>query len=71
MVYILVYSIEGKKDFEVVNNEKDLTTIIEKIEGIGKQKTITLYKAEQASYEYTLEDKERIVIDKIPKIKIL
>lgn len=71
MVYILIYSIENKKETVVIDNDKDLVDMIGKLEGIGKQKTITLYQAEQISYKFTMEDKTETVITKIPKVEIL
>lgn len=71
MVYILIYTIENKKETVVIDNDKDLTDMIGKLEGIGKQKTITLYQAEQINYKFTLENKTETVITKVPKVEIL
>ena len=71
MVYIIDYTIDGKKKIEVIDNIDDLTSLISKIEGTGKPKTVILYEAEEISYKFTLEDEEEIVIKKVPKVEII
>lgn len=71
MVYILIYIIENKKETVILNNMDDLTSIIAKIEGIGKPKKITLYEAEQINYKFTLEDKSKTINIKVPKVEII
>ena len=71
MVYFLVYTIENDKKMVIIDNDKDLSDMITKIEGIGKPKTVTLYQAEQIGYKISFEDKQETVIVKVPKIEIL
>ncbi len=71
MIYIVIYSIEGKEKTVTANNIEDLTSIIAKFESIGKQKTIVLYEAEQIDYSFILEDKTENITVKVPKVTII
>ena len=73
MVHIIAFTLEGDTvpQYIVVDNILNLPEVIGKLEGIGKQKTIILYEAEQVGYKFTLEDKAETVITKIPKVDIL
>ncbi len=74
MIYIIEYTIASKPkpEFEIVDKEEDLAKAVEKLDKHGQPNTIiNIYEAESINYEFIYEDKEKTIIEKIPKFTII
>lgn len=74
MIYIVKYTIasQAKPEFEIVDKEKDLAKAVEKLDKHGQGITINhIYEAESINYEFIYEDKQKTIIEKVPKFSII
>lgn len=71
MIFVIVATIENKITVITKNSDQGLKDFITKFEGIGKQKSIKIYEGNEIDYTFVLEDKQKTVTVKVPKIDIV
>ena len=72
-MYILVWKSKHSNldQFDIVENEADLTKTVERIMKNGKEPKLKMYEAIEKSFVLEYEEKEVVEMVEIPKVRIL